>query len=96
MSGSGRAALLDVREWSGGPFGCTGVVGRLARCPGVVERLSQMTGVVGRLSRMSRSGREALLDVKDWSGDPYVCSGVVKRLSRMSLSGGEAHPDVRE
>ena len=35
MCGSGleahldvRAALLDVREWSGGPSGCLGVVGR--------------------------------------------------------------------
>ena len=28
MSGSGRKDLLDVREWSGGPPGCPGVVGR--------------------------------------------------------------------
>ena len=34
MSGSGREALADVREWSGGPFECPGVVGRLSRMPG--------------------------------------------------------------
>ena len=28
MSGSGQEALLDVREWSGGPSRCPGVVGR--------------------------------------------------------------------
>ena len=28
MSGSGRVALRDIREWSGGPLGCPGVVGR--------------------------------------------------------------------
>ena len=38
---------------------------------------------------MSVSGREALPDVREWSG-------VVERLSRMSGSGQEAFPDVRE
>ena len=28
MSGSSREALPDVLEWSGGPPGCPGVVGR--------------------------------------------------------------------
>ena len=28
MSGSGREALPDVQEWSKGPTGCPGVVGR--------------------------------------------------------------------
>ena len=47
MSGSGQEALTDVREWSGGPFGCLGGP------PGGL-------GVVGRLSRMSESDWEAL------------------------------------
>ena len=34
MSGSGRLAHLDVREWSGGPAGCPGVVGRPSRMSG--------------------------------------------------------------
>ena len=28
MSGSGGEALPDIREWSGNPDGCPGVVGR--------------------------------------------------------------------
>ena len=31
MSGSGREALQDVMEWSGGHPGCPGVVGRPSR-----------------------------------------------------------------
>ena len=31
MSGSGRGAHPDVREWSGGPPGCLEVVGRDSR-----------------------------------------------------------------
>ena len=34
MFGSGREALLDIREWSGGPPGCPGVVGRSSRMSG--------------------------------------------------------------
>ena len=65
MSGSGREAipnickiLMDIQEWSVGPPVCLGVVGRLSRCPGVVGRASRMTG----------SGRDALLDYREWSG----------------------------
>ena len=28
ISGSGRKTIQDVREWSGGPYKCPGVVGR--------------------------------------------------------------------
>ena len=28
MTGSGQEVHQDVREWSGGPFGCPGVVGK--------------------------------------------------------------------
>ena len=67
MSGCGReylpdmqerlVALADVREYSGGPSGC----------PGRVGRPSRMSAVVGSLSRMTGSDREALPDVREWS-----------------------------
>ena len=44
---------------------------------------------------MSGSGREAIPDVWEWSGDLSGCPGVVKRLFRMSGSGREAHSNVR-
>ena len=82
MSRSGLESLSDVREWSGGPPGCPGVVGRPFR-------------MVGRPARMSTSGREAILngrvdlpDVQEWSGGhsewsggPPGCPGVVGRPS---------------
>ena len=45
---------------------------------------------------MSGSGREALTDVREWSGGPNRCPGVVRRPFRMSGSGREALQDVRE
>ena len=67
MKGSGRLALPDVREWSGGPSGCPGVVERVPRMPGScqevfpevqewLEDLLRCSGVVRRSSRMSRCG----------------------------------------
>ena len=50
MSAIGPETLRDVRNWSGDPPGCS--------------------GVVGRPSQMSGSGREALPDVWEESGDP--------------------------
>ena len=47
MYGSGLETLLDVREWSGDPL----------NCPGVVERPFQMSWM---LSLISRSGRKTL------------------------------------
>ena len=55
MSGSGREALPDVREWSGGPLGC----------PVVVGGPSRMSGMVGRPFRMSGCCREYLQDVRE-------------------------------
>ena len=59
--------------------------------------------MVGRPSRMSRCGREAFPDVREWSGGPFECPGVVGRPSqtygsgREDLLGGrEAIPDVWE
>ena len=34
MSGNGQETLPDVREWSEGPSGCPGVVGRPFRMSG--------------------------------------------------------------
>ena len=65
-----------------------------------------MSGSGGRPSRLSGSGREALPDFWEWSGDPYRClgvvgdppgcPGVVGRPSWMSGSGQETLPDVQE
>ena len=49
----------------------------------------------GRPSRMSRSGREAVPDVREWSKDYFECLRVVKRPSRMFGSGRKTLPDVR-
>ena len=63
MSGSGREAILNIREWSGCLPGCPGALGSPHGC----------LGVVGRPSWMSGSGREAIPDVQEWSGDPPGC-----------------------
>ena len=105
MFGSGRQALPYVREWSGGPPGCPGMVGMPSRMSGSgQEAFSDFRdwsgglrgdvagphgglevppgglggppggpGVVGKPSRMSGSGREALPDVRWWSGGPLGC-----------------------
>ena len=57
MSWSGWEALSYVREWSGGPPGC----------PGVVKRPSRMSGSGREAHRMSRSGLKALTDVRELS-----------------------------
>ena len=96
MSGSGREALQCVREWSRGPLGSPGLVGRLSRSAGVVGRLSRMSKVVGRNSLVFRSDREVLPDVRDWSEGPFGRPGVIGRLSQMSGIGRKALSDVRE
>ena len=84
----GRLALLDVREWSGGIPGCTGVVERPSRMSvSGSEDLTDVrvwsvgppgcTGVFERLYRLSGSGQEALPEVREWSGDATECPGVV-------------------
>ena len=52
MSGSGREALPNVWEWSGGP----------PRCPGVVGKPSRMSR---KPSRMSEGVQKARLDVRE-------------------------------
>ena len=40
--------------------------------------------------RMSRSGREALPHVREWSGGPPACPGEARSPSRLAESGREA------
>ena len=75
MSRSVREALSYVRKILGGPQGCwEGLYG----CP----------VVSGRPSRMSGSSRQALQDVREWSGGAPGCPGVVGRPSWLSRSDG--------
>ena len=100
MSESGLDALPEVREWSGDP----------PECPGVIGRPSRMSGSP---CRMFGRGRLALSDVREWSeglpgcpggvaGSPGVvkrvsgCPGVFVRPSRLSRSGRQTLPYVRE
>ena len=81
MSESGREALPHVREWSAGPPGCSGVVGRPFGMYRSGWETFQMSGSGQEASWMSGSGRLALLDVREWSGGPPECTGVVGRPS---------------
>ena len=83
MSGSGREALSNVRDWSGVPPGC----------PGVVERPSGMSEN-GRETLPDI--REALSDVLVWSGSSSSCPEVVGMPSLIFGSVRKALPDVRE
>ena len=60
MSESGRKTLPNAWEWSKG----------YPECPGVVGGPSGYPGVAKIPSRTSGSGREAIPDVLEWSGDP--------------------------
>ena len=72
----GREAFADVREWSGGPPECPGVVGRPSRMfgsgreahPDVWEwsgHPSGCLGVVVRPYQMSGSGQDSLPHVRE-------------------------------
>ena len=110
MSGSGREALshyqktcLNVRERSGGPPGCPGVVGSPTRMfesgRAVLTYVRDVRewsgsplgcpGVVRRSSSMSGSGREALPDVWERSRGLPGYPGVLGRPSWLSSSGQE-------
>ena len=90
MSGSGREALPNVCEWSGGLPGCPGVVGRPSRMfERGLEALPNVWGDQGP-SRMSRSGRKFLPNVREWSGVSPGCPRVVGRRSQMSVSDHKA------
>ena len=100
ISGSGRKALLDVRELSGV------YLGRSEGQPGGL-------GMARTISRMSLSGerpfhmsgscwvafpdvREALPFVREWSGGPPGCLEVVGKSSQIPVCGWETLPGVRE
>ena len=86
MSGSDRETLLEVQEWSGGPHGCPGMVGRPSRMSGS-----------GR--ETVRYVWEAFPEVREWSRGPPKCLGVDERPSQMSVSCPEVWetlPDVQE
>ena len=76
-------ALPDVREWSGGPPRCPGVVGRSSRKIGSSREVLQEVrdwsegppgcpGLVGMPTRISGSGRKADPNVREWSGGPLL------------------------
>ena len=83
MSGSGREALLDVREWS-------------EALPDVREWLGDPPGWFGRPFRMFGSGLETLSNVWEWSRSRSECPGVVGKHSRMFGSVRAAIQDVRQ
>ena len=67
MSGSCQVTLPDVPEWSEGPPGCLGVVGRYSRLFGSGrETLSKVRVAHRDIWEWS----EALPDVQEWSGGP--------------------------
>ena len=74
MSGSGRQAVTDVREWSGGP----------PRCAGVVGIPSWMSGSGREAILDVREWSETLPNFQEWSEDNPECPGVVGRPFRMS------------
>ena len=84
-SGCGREAIPVVQECSGGPPRDAAVVGMTPGGPGVFVRPSQR----------SESGREALLEVREWLGVYPGDPGVVGRLSRSYGGGREARSEVR-
>ena len=49
-----REPIPDVREWTGDPLGC----------PGVIEMPSRMSGSCREALPISGSGRETFLDVR--------------------------------
>ena len=82
----GGKAFLDSQEWSGVPPGGLVVVGRLSCGPAVVRRPSWR----------GPTGREALTDSREWSGDLPVGPGVVVCLTRRAENGREVLPEGRE
>ena len=110
MSVSGQEALPDVqgylpdiREWSEDNQGLAGVVGRPSWMYGSSRlALPDVRGNPVHVVRRLPIVREAIADVRKWSGGPSGCPAVVGSLYRMSVrpsrifeSGQETLPDVR-
>ena len=83
ISESGREVLPDVREWSGGP----------PRCLGMVRMPSQMSES-GRVALLVV--QKALPDVREWSRGPSECQRVIGTPAQMSRSGRETLPNIRK
>ena len=86
MSGSGREALSDVKEWSIAPPGRLRVVGSPSR---MSRSGRESLPVVWKWLE----GPPGCMEVV---GSPSGCLGLVERLSRMSGSGQETLQDVQE
>ena len=97
---SGREALPEVREWSGGLPGGPGVVGWLFRGSDsggeALPEVREWSGGFPRGPGVVGSGRETHPEVRESSRSPPGGPGVVGRYSRMSESGQEALPVVQE
>ena len=76
-------ALLEGREWLGGPPGG----------PGVVGKPSCRSEVVGRPFRRSGSDRETLPEVRELSGGHPVGPGVFGRPFERDMSGRKILPE---
>ena len=89
-AGSGREALVESREWSGGPPGGPEVVEGLPEGPGVVVWSSQWTRNGGKPSQRAGCGRDALPEGRGWSGGSTGRLGVVRMHSWRDGSDREA------
>ena len=86
MSGSGREVMPDVRERSGGPL----------ECPGVVERPTWMSGIGRQTNSDVRKWSEDARKCEGVVGRPSRMSGSGGKPFRMSGSGRETLPAVCE
>ena len=100
MSGSGRDALGDVRQWSGGPPGCAEVVGspsemsRSGRVP--LGDVREWSGDPFRCAGVTHGCLGVVGDPLGCAGVPHRCPGVVRRPFWLSRSVRDALGDVRE
>ena len=90
MSGSDWEALPDVREWSGGPPVCQGMVVRPYRMSG------SGPDTLPDFRKDLPDVRKNLTDLREWSGGSPRSLGVIGSPSLMSGSGRESLPDVQE
>ena len=94
MFESGRETFPDVREWSGGPPECPGVVGRPSRMSERgLETLPDVRGDQGALMDVQQWS-EVSPECREWSNVSPGCPRVVRRRSQMSVSGRKALPEV--
>ena len=104
--GSGREAIPDVREWSGGPPEIRECLPITPGSPEAIPVAREWSRVppgcpeeVARPSRMFRSGRDAIPDVRELLVDPPGCPETLpedRRHFRMYGSGQEALAALRE